>query len=122
MHHHIRNQIARLLALAALVLALLALAPAVAGAATTGQNERVNSGWYTGLEYADLPPGTPAVQNERFNSGWYTGLEYADLPSSQAAADDDGFPWQNGSFALGSAIVALLLVTAVARRAPLATP
>ena len=109
MHHHIRNPIARLLALAALVLALLALAPAVAGAATTGQNERV-------------PPGTPAVQNERFNSGWYTGLEYADLPSSQAAADDDGFPWQNGSFALGSAIVALLLVTAVARRGTRATP
>jgi hypothetical protein len=96
MHDHIRNPITRLLALAALVLALLALAPALAGAATTAQNERVNS-------------------------GWYTGLEYADLPSSQTAADDDGFPWQNGSFALGSAIAALLLVTAVAKRGILAT-
>ena len=113
--HHIRNPFTRLLAVAALGLVLLALAPGLAGAATTAQNERVNSGWYTGLEHADLPPGEPAVQNERFNSGWYTGLEHADLASSQAAADDDGFPWQNGSFALGSALAALLLVSAVAK-------
>ena len=121
MHRHIRNPITRLLAFAALVLTLLALAPGLAGAGTTAQNERVNSGWYTGLEYADLPPGKPAVQNERFNSGWYTGLEYADLPSAQAAADDDGFPWQNGSVALGAALAALLVMSAVARRGTLAT-
>ena len=120
MRHHIRNPIARLLALAALALAVLALVPALAGAAPIPQDERVNSGWYTGLEYADLPPGTPAVQNERLNSGWYTGLEFADLPGPQAVADDDGFPWQNGSFALGSAIAALLLVSAVAMRGTLA--
>jgi hypothetical protein len=96
MHHPIRNPIARLLAFAALVLAVLALAPAAAGAATTAQNERLNS-------------------------GWYTGLEHADLSSPQAAAGDDGFPWQNRSFALGSAVAALLLVTAVAKRGTVAT-
>lgn len=100
-----------LTALAVVTAALLAR-PATA----TVENERSNSGWYTGLEYPDLPRQRPVVQNEYSNSGWYTGLEYEDLPRVEAASTDSGFPWAETS-GLGAAFAAVLVgATLVATR------
>jgi hypothetical protein len=99
----------RFLMLAALVLALGAL---VAGPASAA-NERSNSGWYTGLEYPDLPP-QPSVQNEHVNSGWYTGLEYAGLPPAQPASSGDGFSVDETALGIAGAVAALLLAATVA--------
>ena len=57
------------------VLASLLAGPAAAQS-PRAQDEYRNNGWYTGLEYNDLP-SQPAVQNEYRNNGWYTGLEHA---------------------------------------------
>ena len=98
----------RALVLTALVVTTAALLAGQAGA--TVENERSNSGWYTGLEHADLPRLQPAVQNEYSNSGWYTGLEYEDLPRVQAASTDGGFPWAETS-GVGAAFAAVLIAT-----------
>ena len=93
---------------------VVAMAAVLAGpAAASAENERSNSGWYTGLEYKDLPRQQHAVQNEYSNNGWYTGLEYADLPSAPVAAADDGFPWEETTISLGAAIAALLVAASV---------
>ena len=104
------NRRLRLAMLPALVLALAAL---LAGPALAAENARTNSGWYTGLEYADLPPAQPAGENERSNSGWYTGLEYQDLPPAQPAVAGDSFAWDKTAFGGGAAVAALLLAATV---------
>ena len=47
-------------------------------------------------------------ESETVNSGWYTGLEYADLQPIRSSSDD-GFPWGNATFGIGAALLALLL-------------
>ena len=103
------NWLRRMLATAIVV----AMAALLAGPAAAAENERSNSGWYTGLEYKDLPRQQAAVQNEYSNNGWYTGLEYADLPSAPAAVADDGFPWEETTVGLGAAVAALLVAASV---------
>jgi ABC-type sugar transport system substrate-binding protein len=93
---------------------VVAMAALLAGpAAATVENERSNNGWYTGLEYEDLPRQQPAVQNEYSNNGWYTGLEYEDMPQARPAAADDGFPWEETTISLGAAVAALLVAASV---------
>jgi hypothetical protein len=105
------HALTKLLALAALVLVLAALLVGPAGAA---QSEYANSGWYTGLEYKDLPQSQATVQDEHSNSGWYTGLEHRDMPQLQASSQDgDGLP-QETTFGLAAAAAALLLVGTIA--------
>ena len=105
------HSLTKLLTLTALVLVLAALLVGPAGA---GQNERANSGWYTGLEHTDLPQSQAAVQDAYANGGWYTGLEHRDMPQLQASSEDgDGLP-QETTFGLAAAAAALLLVGSVA--------
>ena len=42
---------------------------------SSSESATVNSGWYTGLEHADLPQATSSPTSSD-NSGWYTGLEH----------------------------------------------
>ena len=49
------------------------------------------------------------AENETSNSGWYTGLEYSDLP--QPVQSDDGFEWGGVQIGAGAALAALLLAT-----------
>ena len=106
MHHDSRT---RFMMVTALVLALAALLAGPAGARPIEegqpalQHERSNGGWYTGLEYQDLPRLQPAS-----GDGWYTGLEYRDLPPLQPASDD-GFAWDDAAFGVGAAVTAVLL-------------
>ena len=64
-----------------------------------------------------------AQQNARHNSGWYTGLEYGDLPTTpfgSTSTVDDSFDWGPVSFGAGAAAIALLLamMTLIALRRP----
>lgn len=65
---------------------------------------------------------SPSVQQDaRHNSGWYTGLEYRDLPNSTfgpTSSSDDGFDWGPVTFGAGAAAIALLLamMTLIATR------
>ena len=49
------------------------------------------------------------VQTAHQNSGWYTGLEYADMPGAQSAPQSDDFAWRDVTLGAGTAIAALLL-------------
>jgi hypothetical protein len=51
------------------------------------------------------------VQTAKHNSGWFTGLEYADPPSMTSAqqSGDDGFPFSDVTIGIGAAIAAALL-------------
>ena len=57
------------------------------------------------------------ADSETSNSGWYTGLEFADLPTVQQPSDD-GFAWGKATFGIGAVLLAALLAatTAVATR------
>jgi hypothetical protein len=49
------------------------------------------------------------VQTPQSNSGWYTGLEHADMPNATVAPDSDDFAWREVTIGGGAAIAALLL-------------
>jgi hypothetical protein len=56
-------------------------------------------------------------QTATSNSGWYTGLEFADMPPVQQPSDD-GFAWGKATFGIGAALLAAMLAatTVVATR------
>jgi hypothetical protein len=57
------------------------------------------------------------ADSETSNSGWYTGLEFADVPTVQQPSDD-GFAWGKATFGIGAVLLAALLAatTVVATR------
>ena len=57
------------------------------------------------------------AESETSNSGWYTGLEFADMPTVQQPSDD-GFAWGKATFGIGAVLLAALLAatTVVATR------
>jgi len=58
----------------------------------------------------DCPPvWAPIGTYQHDGSGWYTGLEYSDLP--QPVQSDDGFQWGGVQIGAGAALAALLLAT-----------
>jgi len=54
-------------------------------------------------------PDSTATETAYRNNGWYTGLEYSDLP--QPVQSDDGFQWGGVQIGAGAALAALLLAT-----------
>ena len=56
------------------------------------------------------------AETETSNTGWYTGLEFADMPPVQTSAD--GFAWGKATFGIGAVLLAALLAatTVVATR------
>jgi hypothetical protein len=109
------DRLARLLMLTAFLVAIVTLLTGPASA--TVENEHSNHGWYTGLEYKDLPRQQPAVQNEYTNHGWYTGLEYEDMPHLQPASTADGPLDKTLMIGFGAVLAALLVgATVIATR------
>jgi hypothetical protein len=63
------------------------------------------------MDYRPYEQPRPAIpfgsQTARHNSGWFTGLEYADPP--KLVQDDDGFNWGGIEIGASAALAALLL-------------
>jgi hypothetical protein len=99
----------QMLMITALMLALAAMLAGPASARSFDDKASLYMDKAAASQTVNPYVGSTGTETAYRNNGWYTGLEYSDLP--QPVQSDDGFQWGGVQIGAGAALAALLLAT-----------